>query len=693
MPRKKITTWALHSLLIASIILGAIFLWAHYNDNQGEAVVLPVGDYPKNAAFYLKVPINEQDAKDLAKYDLAVLNMAAQNNPEFLKRIKELNPKIVLLAYTTNVETLNDLLYENEPSGNGIWHQLNSGLRDEWIIKTYNGKKVSLWKDNNLMNPYIKSWDGKRYGDYLSEFLYEKVLGTGYWDGLFFDTTSQNIAWLSPDIDINNDGRQDSAETINSLWKEGHLSFFKKLRDKVGNRYLIVTNGDLEASDYANGRMFEGFPEYWEGGWNNQIKKYFSLNESGYYPRVNIINSDTENTGNRYDFQAMRFGLTSALLSDGYYNFESGTESRITLWWYDEYSAELGQPAGRAFNLYDRANYSVKESVWQRDFDRGIALVNSTDKPQTIELDAEYEKIRGTQDVSVNSGAIINRVTIPAKDGLILLRPASEIREALFVNGSFARIFDANGKNKRNGFFTYDKSYPGNSKIIKIDLDRDGKTEILVAGNNSVTLYSENGIAEKTVRPFGDKFQGGISFAIADFDKNGYYSIIIAPERGGANQIRIYDSWLTASNRGFAAYNPKATNLGANVAAGDVDGDGAIEIITGAGYGGGPHVKVFSKDGQLKQEFFAYGLNFRGGVNVASADINGDGKAEIITGAGLGGGPHVRIFNGQNKVIGQWFAYDAKTRFGVKVTAADVDGDNVPEVIGLNNNIFMANGK
>jgi hypothetical protein len=90
---------------------------------------------------------------------------------------------------------------------------------------------------------------------------------------------------------------------------------------------------------------------------------------------------------------------------------------------------------------------------------------------------------------------------------------------------------------------------------------------------------------------------------------------------------------------------------GVNVAVGDVDGNGVGDIITGAGPGGGPHVKVFRGDSGLEySSFFAYDIAFTGGVTVGAGDFGGDnggtpggaGSAEIVTGAGPGGGPHVK---------------------------------------------------
>ena len=81
------------------------------------------------------------------------------------------------------------------------------------------------------------------------------------------------------------------------------------------------------------------------------------------------------------------------------------------------------------------------------------------------------------------------------------------------------------------------------------------------------------------------------------------------------------------------------------VAAADVDGDGRADIVTGAGAGGGPHVKVFSgADLSTLASFYAYAPAFAGGVTVAAGDLNGDGLADVITGPGPGGGPNVKAF-------------------------------------------------
>src|SRR5207253_10971301 len=99
--------------------------------------------------------------------------------------------------------------------------------------------------------------------------------------------------------------------------------------------------------------------------------------------------------------------------------------------------------------------------------------------------------------------------------------------------------------------------------------------------------------------------------------------------------------------------------------------DSKAEIVTGAGPGGGPHVKVFDgATNNLLYSFFAYGAAFAGGVRVAAADVTGDGKADVITGAGINGGPHGPVLNGTNLAsVYSFFAFASTVTGGVFVTA------------------------
>jgi fibronectin-binding autotransporter adhesin len=178
------------------------------------------------------------------------------------------------------------------------------------------------------------------------------------------------------------------------------------------------------------------------------------------------------------------------------------------------------------------------------------------------------------------------------------------------------------------------------------------------------------------------KLPNGARVATGDVTGDGIEDIVVAGGPGGEPRVKVFDGETFAEVRNFLAYDSSFVG-GVNVAVGDVNGDGQSDIITGADAGGWPHVKVFSgKDGAELYSFMVFDQGFVGGVRVAAGDVNGDGRADIIAAAGAGASPHVRVFSGLDlSELASFFAYDTDYSGGVVVAAGDLDGDGRAEVI------------
>ena len=238
-------------------------------------------------------------------------------------------------------------------------------------------------------------------------------------------------------------------------------------------------------------------------------------------------------------------------------------------------------------------------------------------------------------------------------------------------------------------FMAYQKNFLGGVRVAVGDVNGDGFADVITGAGagafGHVKVFDGTRLGRTNALlgsffAFPGSFRGGVYIAAGDLTGDGRADIIVAPDSGARPLVRVFDGKTGAEIRSFLAFSATYTG-GVTVAAGDVNGDGVDDIITGAAING--HVKVFDGvSGAEIRSFFAF-PGFTGGVSVAAGDLNSDRNAELIVGAGPGApGGHVKVFDGRTgQELLSFFAFDPNFTGGVRVGAGDVDKDKIPDIV------------
>ena len=626
---------------------------------------------PRLANYFLKWDLSEGEARQLAKWHVVVLDMEIQHRrPDLLRQLRIWNPTIVLLAYITPQEVRQDALN----SYSFMRRKLVAGVRDEWYLRSSLGKKLTWWPETFLLNvaaPTLVS-GGQTWDDYLVKFVANDILGTGLWDGVFYDNSWDSVThFAGSDIDMDGDNQID--RNPDAQWQQGMKYIYQQTRT-LAPRAIIVGNGTTRMYvDDLNGKIMENFIS---GAWSPTMNTYHHDEVKSVTPTVNIINSNTANTGTQ-NYRDVRFGLGSAMLEDGYFSYDYGDKDHGQTWWYDEYNARLGRPIS---NAASRRNYGTYQpDLWRRDFDHGLVLVNSTPELTTVDLGGDYEKINGTQDRAINDGSIISEVEVAPNDGLILLKTASRLDDVVFANGSFARFYRPDGTRLRNGFFVFDEAYKGGAQVLYLDLDGNGKRDTLVASGNKITATRDDGQPFFKVYPYTASYAGNLRLAVGDLDNDGVNELYVAPDKGPypvkiLNLVgeEILPNWYPFGSKYQGGYFLAVAGSGYSG-----------RLVVGAGNDHEPTVTLYDAGLKKTGEWSVFDKRSSRGVPVGAGDLNGDGTPEIIAGFGTGAKPQLKLYTLEGKEFAKPITFESQLFRSAQIQTADVDFDGKADIVLL----------
>jgi putative glycosyl hydrolase-like family 15 (GHL15) protein len=337
-----------------------------------------------------------------------------------VQALKAINPKILVGQYTILTSALDD---PNDVASLDIrtklytanWWLLNAAKRKVQYTREFGPTwevNVSTWAPQDA--------DGKRWPAWIAERNYEVFFrDIPELDIMFVD----NVQNPRVAADWNLDGVDEPLNSPSVLAANyaGHVAEWIRVRQLLP-KVLLVGNtdndlGNPEWKGQLDGGLLEGIMgESWSiesrEGWSAAMARYRAVMRNTRSPKIVGFNVH----GNPGDYRFFRYAYASCLLDDGYFSFNDKAVMYSSVPWFDEYDFKLGRalsgPPAAAWN----------QGVWRRDFQNGVVLVNPTTVSRTVAVEPGLRRLAGTQNPSVNDGAVVRQVTLRSKDGIVLRR-------------------------------------------------------------------------------------------------------------------------------------------------------------------------------------------------------------------------------------------------------------------------------
>ena len=246
------------------------------------------------------------------------------------------------------------------------------------------------------------------------------------------------------------------------------------------------------------------------------------------------------------------------------------------------------------------------------------------------------------------------------------------------------------------------------------DVNGDGKTDIVTGnffggGSADVSILVGDGNGGFTTPASSIAGTGStIDLALADFNGDGKLDIVTASLNSNSASVLLNTTASAGATPTFGAPATYSLGAGANVstfsslAAADLNGDGKADIVAASSGNNTVSVLLNTTVGVGGAATFASAVTYSAGSgnpapsSVYLADMNGDGKADIVT-ADQGTNQISVLLNNGNGTFGTAATYSVGATGPLAVALADLNGDGQTDIVTANktsNNtsVFLNNG-